>query len=112
MASRPNVLLLWGEDTFLLREAAIESLGGVHPAEVEAAEWEGGETSDLATPSLFGEERALMVNGCRQLNEAGARELAVYLSSPAPDARLVLVTQVAERGKPPAALVKLVQPVG
>jgi DNA polymerase III subunit delta len=112
MATAPTVLLLWGEDAFLLREAAIEALGGVHPVEVEAAEWQGGETSDLATPSLFGEERALLVNGCRHLNEAGAKELAAYLASPAPDARLVLLTQVAERGKPPAALVKLVQPVG
>ena len=48
MATAPTVLLLWGEDAFLLREAAIEALGGVHPVEVEAAEWQGGETSDLA----------------------------------------------------------------
>jgi DNA polymerase-3 subunit delta len=112
MAADPNVLLLWGEDPFLLREAAVEALHGVHPAEVEGGEWQGGETSDLATPSLFGEERALMVSDCRHLNEAASRELAAYLGSPAPDARLVLLCQVAERGKPPAALVKLVQPVG
>jgi len=112
MASPPNVLLLWGEDAFLLREAALEAFHGVHPVEVVADEWQGGETSDLATPSLFGEERALLVNGCRHLNEVGSRELAGYLASPAPDARLVLLTQVADRGKPPAALVKLVKPVG
>jgi len=90
----------------------MDALHGVRPAEVEGDEWQGGETSDLATPSLFGEERALLVNGCRHLNEAAARELAAYLASPAPDARLVLLCQVAERGKPPAALTKLVQPVG
>ena len=112
MAAEPNVLLLWGEDPFLLREAATEALHGVHPAEVDGDEWVGGETSDLATPSLFGEERALLVNGCRHLNEAASRELAAYLASPAPDARLVLLCQVAERGKPPAALLKQVQPVG
>jgi DNA polymerase-3 subunit delta len=112
MAAAPNVLLLWGEDPFLLREAAMQALDGVRPVEVEADEWQGGETSDLATPSLFGEERALLVNGARHLNEAGAKELAAYLTSPAPDARLVVLVQVAERGKPPAALVKLVQPVG
>jgi DNA polymerase-3 subunit delta len=84
----------------------------VRPAEVEAEDWQGGETSDLATPSLFGEERALLVTGCRHLNEAGSQELAAYLAFPSPDARLVLLCQVAERGKPPAALVKLVQPVG
>jgi DNA polymerase-3 subunit delta len=112
MSSDPNVLLLWGEDAFLLREAAIEALHGVRPVEVEADEWQGGETSDLATPSLFGEERALLVNGARHLTDVGSKELAAYLASPAPDARLVLLVQVAERGKPPAALVKLVQPVG
>src|SRR4051812_31343345 len=112
MAAPANVLLLWGEDPFLLREAAGEALRGVHPSEVDAAEWQGGETSDLATPSLFGEERALLVSGTRHLNEAGSKELAAYLAAPAPDARLVLLCQVAERGKPPAALLKLVQPVG
>jgi DNA polymerase-3 subunit delta len=112
VADQPNVLLLWGEDPFLLREAATDALHGVHPVEVEGEEWQGGETSDLATPSLFGEERALLVTGCRHLNEAASRELAAYLASPAPDARLVLLCQVAERGKPPAALTKLVQPVG
>jgi DNA polymerase-3 subunit delta len=112
VAAEANVLLLWGEDPFLLREAAMEALDGVHPVEVEGDEWQGGETSDLATPSLFGEPRALLVNGCRHLNEAASRELATYLASPAEDARLVLLCQVAERGKPPAALTKLVQPVG
>jgi DNA polymerase-3 subunit delta len=112
MAPPPNVLLLWGEDEFLLRDAAADALKGVRPTEVDAAEWRGGETSDLVTPSLFGEERALVVTGCRHLPEAGVKELAAYLASPAPDARLVLLVEVAERGKPPAALVKLVQPVG
>jgi DNA polymerase III subunit delta len=112
MTPRPNVLLLWGEDSFLLRDAAADALEGVRPVEVEAAGWQGGETADLATPSLFGEERALLVTGCRHLPEAGLRELADYLASPAPDARLVLLADVAERGKPPAALVKVVQPAG
>jgi DNA polymerase-3 subunit delta len=112
MPSHPNAVLLWGEDPFLLREAAAEALEGVRPVEVEAAAWQGGETSDLSTPSLFGEVRALLVTGCRHLPEAGIAELATYLASPAPDARLVLLSQVAERGKPAAALVKLVKPVG
>ena len=112
MPARPNILLLWGEDPFLLREAAAEALEDVRPTEVDAAAWQGGETSDLATPSLFGEERALLVTDCRHLPEAGLRELAAYVEAPAPGARLVLLAEVAERGKPPAALVKMVQPVG
>jgi len=110
--SKPPVLLLWGEDPFLLREAALEVLGDIQPREVEAGAWQGGETSDLATPSLFGEGRALLVTDCRSLPDHALKELAAYLAAPAPEARLVLCATVPERGKAPAALVRLVQPVG
>lgn len=112
MTTRPFIHLLWGEDPFLLREEALKLLGDVQPVEVDAAEWQGGETGDLVTPSLFGEKRALLVNDCRSLPDHAMTELRNYLSSPEPTATLILSTQVAERGKPPAALVKLVEPVG
>jgi DNA polymerase-3 subunit delta len=107
-----NVLLLWGEDPFLLREAALDALGDVRATEVDAAEWRGGETADLATPSLFGDARALFVTDCRSLSKDATAELARYLEAPAPDATLVLSAQIAERGKAPAALSKIVKPVG
>jgi len=110
--SKPVVMLLWGEDPFLLREAALHTIGDVQPREVEGGEWQGGETADLATPSLFGERRALLVTDCRSLDSGATAELASYLSAPAPDAVLVLTARVPERGKAPAGLVKLVQPVG
>lgn len=107
------VHLLWGEDAFLLREAALRLIGpNVQPREIEGAEWQSGETADLATPSLFGEPRALLVTDCRSLPDAAMNELAAYLASPAPDAALVLCAMVPERGKAPAALVKLVQSAG
>jgi len=112
-AKRPSaVVLLWGEDDFLLREAALELLGDLRPTEVDAAEWRGGELQDLATPSLFGEPRALLVSDLRSLPKDAMGELASYLSSPDPDSPLVLCCTVAERGKVPAALQKLVSPVG
>ena len=106
------VVLFWSEDAFLLREAALASLGEVRATEIDAAEWEGGELQDLATPSLFGEPRALMINDARSLSKDSITELAAYLAAPDPDARLVICCQVAERGKVPAALDKLVKPVG
>ncbi len=106
------VTLLWGEDAFLLREAALELLGEVRAVEVDAAEWQGTELQDLATPSLFGEPRALLVTDCRSLSKDTLAAIGVYLTAPDPDAPLVLACTVAERGKPPAALQKLVQPVG
>jgi DNA polymerase-3 subunit delta len=106
------VHLLWGEDAFLLREAALELLGDLRPREVAAPEWQGGELQDLATPSLFGEPRALMVTDAKSLTKEAVSELAAYLEAPDPDAALVICVRTAERGKPPASLLKLVQPVG
>lgn len=107
-----KVVLLWGDDGFLLREAGLELLGGLRPTEVDAAEWQGGELQDLATPSLFGEPRALLVTDVRSLSKDAMAELAGYLAAPDPDAPLVLCCTTAERGKPPAALLKIVQPAG
>ena len=102
-AAHPSVTLLWGEDAFLLREAALQLLGDLRTTEVDAGEWQGGELQDLATPSLFGEPRALLVTDCRSLSKDAVGELAAYLSAPDPTAPLVLACTTAERGKPPAA---------
>jgi DNA polymerase-3 subunit delta len=106
-----SVHLLWGQDAFLLREAAFEILGDLRPDEVDGAEWRGGETADLATPSLFGEPRALLVSNAKALPEEAIRELRGYLEAPDPDAPLVITATVGDRAKVPATLAKLVQGV-
>jgi DNA polymerase III subunit delta len=106
------IALLWGEDAFLLREAALARFGDQRPTEVDAGEWQGSELQDLATPSLFGEPRALLISDARSLAKEATAELAAYLTAPDLDARLVICCQVAERGKAPAALEKIVKPVG
>ena len=85
-AADPPVTLLWGEDDFLLREAALPLLGDVRTTEVDAAEWQGGELQDLATPSLFGEARALLITDARSLRRTRLAELAAYLAAPDPEA--------------------------
>ncbi len=100
-----STLLLWGESVFLLRLAAAAALGDVRPVEIDAADWRPGATADLATPSLFGEARALLVTSAQALPEEGLAEVAAYAADPAPDATLVLLATVGDRAKaPPAAL--------
>ena len=103
-----RIALFWGEDEFLLRLSAHELLAshGIRATEIEGAAWHGGETSDLATPSLWGERRALLVTGCQGLPDGGARELRAYLEAPSPDA--VCVLTFVTRGKGPPPLAKLV----
>jgi DNA polymerase-3 subunit delta len=108
----PPVALLWGEDDFLVREAALALLGDTKATEVDAAEWQGDELQGLATPSLFGEPRALLVNDARSLRKETLDEIGHYLAAPDPEATLVLACVVADRGKVPAALQKLVGPLG
>jgi DNA polymerase-3 subunit delta len=111
MSDPPGVALFWGEDQFLLRLAAMELIEahGLHATEIEASDWLGGELFDLATPSLWGERRALLIAGCQHLSEQGAREVRSYIEAPAPDALCVMT--LVTRGKSPA-LVKAVHAAG
>jgi DNA polymerase-3 subunit delta len=116
MADAPStsapVVLFWGDQEFLLRLAAREHLAalGLKATEVDGSDWRGGETSDLATPSLWGESRALLVTECQGLPEAGAAEIKQYVASPAPDA--VCVLTLVTRGKRTPPLAKAVEDGG
>ena len=112
MAEAPATAFFWGEDEFLLRDAALALLRshGVKAVEVDARQWQGGETSDLSTPSLWGDRRALLVTGCQGLPELGARELQAYVAAPSPEA--VCVLTAVTRGKNAPALAKAVQAAG
>jgi DNA polymerase III subunit delta len=101
MSADALVALLWGDDPFLLREAAREALGDLRGREVDGAEWEPGATGDLATPSLFGEARGLLVTNAQDLPGDAVAEVGHYAAAPSPDARLVLAFVVGPRAKGP-----------
>lgn len=112
MAEGPPVALFWGSDDYLTRQAALQHLQrhGVKAVEIRGKDWQGGEASDLATPSLWGERRALLVTGCQSLSQAAAQELRSYLAAPSPDA-LCMLTAVS-KGRNPPALAKAVASAG
>jgi DNA polymerase III subunit delta len=112
MAGQQAVALFWGDDEFLLRQAAHSLLEerGLRATEVDGADWRGGETADLATPSLWGEGRALLVTRCQGLPEQGVGEIRSYVQAPSPDALLVLTLVSRAKSLPPLA--KAVQSAG
>lgn len=99
--SEAFVVLLWGEHRFLLREAAHEVFGDVRPREVDGPEWEDGLTGDLATPSLFGERRGLLVMNAQDFPSEAAAEVGRFATTPSIDAKLVLCFVVGSRAKGP-----------
>lgn len=108
-ASAP-VLLVWGDSDFLVHEAARAAFGEARPTEMDAAEWRPGALADLATPSLLGEPRGLVITGAERLPEEALSEVAAYAADPDPDARLVLAAVVGPRARGPAK--RLVQAAG
>ncbi len=109
----PPVTLLWGEDDFLLREAALAILGDTKATEVDAAAVGGRASSRVSRRRRSSVSLGrLLVNDAKSLRKETLEEIARYLDAPDPDATLVLSCVVAERGKVPAGLQKLVEPVG
>ena len=100
--------LLHGDDPFLLREAALELLRELRVTEVDAAGWSGGELQDLATPSLFGEARGLLITDARSLPKEAVEELARYASAPDLASPIVVCCE----GKPLVALERAVKDIG
>lgn len=106
-AQSAPVVLLWGDNSFLLRQAALEMFGETRPVEVDGRDWQPGATADLATPSLLGEARGLLITGAQDLPEPGLVEVALFAEHPAPGTRLVLTIQVGPRAKgPPRGVLK------
>jgi DNA polymerase-3 subunit delta len=112
MAGQHAIALFWGDDEFLLRQAAHALLEerGLRATEVDGSDWRGGETADLATPSLWGEGRALLVTRSQGLPERGTAEIRSYVQAPSPDALLMLTLVSRAKSLPPLA--KAVQAAG
>jgi DNA polymerase-3 subunit delta len=104
-SERLPVALVWGESDFLVREAALALFAPATPQVIDATDWRPGAIADLAAPSLFGEDRALLLTSAEDLPDDGLAEVARHSADPPPHTRLVLAAVVGPRAKgPPRAL--------
>lgn len=66
---------------------------------LEAALYEHGHLTTLASPSLFAEPRHIEITGLEAMSEPFATDVLAYLNDPAPDVTLVLRHAGGQRGK-------------
>lgn len=100
------VVLVSGPET-LLAERTVrllrDILRGEDPSlevhEFDAGQYAPGELITLASPSLFGEPRLIIVEQVEKLSDAFLEEALAYLASPADDVTLVLRHGGGVRGK-------------
>lgn len=81
------------------REEGAKQSMTVEVTRLDAAQYETGRLSVLASPSLFAEPRHLEITGLEALNEACQSDVLAYLADPAPDVTLVLTHAGGNRGK-------------
>jgi DNA polymerase III subunit delta len=100
------VVLVTGSEAFLAERSVRrlrDFLRGEDPAlevtEIDADGYAAGELSTLASPSLFGEARLVVVSSVEKCSDAFLADTVDYLSAPADGATLVLRHGGGMRGK-------------
>ncbi|MDO5495256.1 MAG: DNA polymerase III subunit delta [bacterium] len=66
---------------------------------LEAAAYEPGALTYLASPSLFGEQRAIVVSGAESMTDAFLADALAYIEQPEPDVWLIVRHGGGNRGK-------------
>ncbi|PFG35351.1 DNA polymerase III delta subunit [Flavimobilis soli] len=101
----PVVLVHGAED--LLVERAVQRLTGlareampdVEVVDVEASTYQSGMLAVETSPSLFAEERLVVVRGAESMSDALTPDVVEYLAAPASDVFLVIEHRGGQRGK-------------
>jgi len=101
----PVVLLTVGEpalgDRALARLSALARARtpGVEITKLDAAAYEAGALAQLTSPSLFGEDRMIVVPNMEKMSDAFSADALNYLEAPEPDVVLVLRHNGGNRGR-------------
>lgn len=103
---RAPIMLLKGPEDFIatrvtdrVRAQLRESDPGLETHRIAAADYQPGQLSILASPSLFGEAKIIVADGLQEMNEAFLTDCLDYVGAPAEDVTLLLRHTGGNRGK-------------
>lgn len=102
----PPLVLVTGPEELLAERAVDQVLADLRVASpeielvaVETAGYEAGALAMHASPSLFGEDRVIVVRGLHEASDALQQDVLAYLEQPAEDVTLVVLHSSGNRGK-------------
>ncbi|MBB5749062.1 DNA polymerase III subunit delta [Micrococcus sp. TA1] len=100
------LMLLKGPEDFIatrvtdrVRTALRQADPGLELHRLDAADYQSGQLSMLASPSLFGEAKIVLAEGLQDMNEAFLADCLDYVAAPADDVTLILRHTGGNRGK-------------
>jgi DNA polymerase-3 subunit delta len=100
------LMLLKGPEDFIatrvtdrVRTALRQTDPGLEVHRIEAADYQSGQLSLLASPSLFGEAKIVLADGLQDMNEAFLTDCLDYVAAPPEDVTLILRHTGGNRGK-------------
>ena len=82
-----------------LRLLAHQADPNLERTDIVAATYQAGQIDVIASPSLFGEPRVVLVPNLEQMNDALLTDLLAYISAPAPDVVVLLRHNGGQRGR-------------
>lgn len=101
-----RLMLLKGPEDFIatrvtdrVRAALRKQDPGLETHRIEAGDYQPGQLSMLASPSLFGEAKIVQADGLQEMNEAFLADCLDYVAAPAEDVTLILRHTGGNRGK-------------
>lgn len=103
---RAPVMLLKGPEDFIatrvtdrVRAQLREADPGLESHRISASDYQPGQLSILASPSLFGEAKIILAEGLQEMNEAFLADCMDYIAAPEDDVTLMLRHTGGNRGK-------------
>ena len=106
-AGVPPLTLVVGEEELLvsravarlIRAARGEEAAAVEVVDLDAGALEQGALAEIFSPSMFGDERVVIVRACQDLSKEAATELLGFLGDPVPEIAAVLLHAGGQKGK-------------
>ena len=104
-AAVPPLTLVVGEEELLVSRAVSQVVrvaqagGPVEVVDLDGSSLDPSALAEVFSPSMFGDERVVVVRSCQDLSKEAAAELLAFVADPIPEIAVVLLHAGGQKGK-------------